>query len=62
MRRGFTISTIPNKYEYAKRLKKVQRRGYNLRRVLIVDDTPEKVLHNYGNAIYATPFLGDPAD
>ncbi|NML64831.1 HAD family hydrolase [Hymenobacter sp. RP-2-7] len=49
-------------YEYAKRLKKVRRRGYDLRRVLIVDDTPAKVLHNYGNAIYPTPYAGQPND
>jgi RNA polymerase II subunit A small phosphatase-like protein len=29
---------------------------------LIVDDTPEKVLHNYGNAIYAKPYYGDAND
>ena len=49
-------------YEYAKRLKKVRRRGYNLRRVLIVDDTPAKVQQHYGNAIYPTPFVGQSTD
>ena len=49
-------------YEYAKRLKKVRRRGFSLQRVLIVDDTPAKVLHNYGNAIYVKPFYGHPND
>jgi RNA polymerase II subunit A small phosphatase-like protein len=49
-------------YEYAKLLKKVRRLGYNLQQVLIVDDTPEKVRNCYGNAIYPTPFLGDPSD
>ena len=49
-------------YEYAKLLKKVRRLGYSLQQVLIVDDTPEKVRNCYGNAIYPTPFLGDPAD
>lgn len=49
-------------YEYAKRLKKVRRRGFSLQKVLIVDDTPAKVLHNYGNAIYVKPFYGDPRD
>ena len=49
-------------YEYAKLLKKVRRLGYSLQRVLIVDDTPAKVRNCYGNAIYPTPFLGDPAD
>ncbi|MBD2722497.1 HAD family hydrolase [Hymenobacter armeniacus] len=49
-------------YEYAKLLKKVRRLGYDVNRVLIVDDTPEKVRNCYGNAIYPTPFLGDPTD
>ncbi|TPG72091.1 HAD family hydrolase [Hymenobacter nivis] len=49
-------------YEYAKILKKVKRLGFDLERVLIVDDTPEKVRNCYGNAIYPTPFLGDPDD
>ena len=49
-------------YEYAKLLKKVRRLGYDAKRVLIVDDTPEKVRNCYGNAIYPNPFLGDPAD
>lgn len=49
-------------YEYAKLIKKVRRLGYDINRILIVDDTPEKVRNCYGNAIYPTPFLGDPND
>jgi RNA polymerase II subunit A small phosphatase-like protein len=49
-------------YEYAKRLKKVRRRGFSLSQTLIVDDTPAKVLQNYGNAIYIKPYLGGPED
>lgn len=49
-------------YEYAKLFKKVRRVGFDLKRVLIVDDTPEKVRNCYGNAIYPTPFLGNPTD
>lgn len=49
-------------YEYAKLLKKVRRLGFDVNRVLIVDDTPEKVRNCYGNAIYPTPFLGNPDD
>lgn len=47
---------------FVKDLKKVKRLGFDLRRVLIVDDTPEKVERNFGNAIYVTPFYGDQAD
>ena len=49
-------------YEYAKLLKKVRRLGFDVNRVLIVDDTPEKVRNCYGNAIYPTPYLGNPDD
>ncbi len=49
-------------YEYAKLLKKVRRLGYDVQRIIIVDDTPDKVRNCYGNAIYPTPFLGEPAD
>lgn len=47
---------------YLKRLSKVRRAGWPLERVLIVDDTPEKCVKNYGNAIYARPYEGDEAD
>lgn len=49
-------------YYQIKDLKKVKRQGYPLERVLIVDDTHTKVERNYGNAIYITPFMGDPQD
>jgi RNA polymerase II subunit A small phosphatase-like protein len=52
----------PSSYEYAKRLKKVRRRGFPLAQTLIVDDTPAKVRQNYGNAIYIKPYLGEVAD
>ncbi|QEG40177.1 HAD family hydrolase [Roseimaritima ulvae] len=47
---------------FVKDLKKVKRRGYNLDRVLIVDDTQLKVSRNYGNAIYIPPFEGSDDD
>jgi carboxy-terminal domain RNA polymerase II polypeptide A small phosphatase len=47
---------------FAKDLKKVKRMGFSLDRVLIVEDTPQKVERNYGNAIYVCPFYGDPND
>jgi RNA polymerase II subunit A small phosphatase-like protein len=59
---GFYNLDFASKYEFAKRLKKLTRRGFNLQKVLIVDDTPEKVLHNYGNAIYAKPYYGGTDD
>jgi TFIIF-interacting CTD phosphatase-like protein len=47
---------------FVKDLKKVRRRGFDLDRVLIVEDTPKKVERNYGNAIYVQPYFGDPDD
>lgn len=54
----------PERYEtvFVKDLKKVKRKGFDLARVLIVDDTAQKADRNYGNAVYVTPFFGDPAD
>ncbi|NMO14281.1 HAD family hydrolase [Pyxidicoccus fallax] len=49
-------------YSYAKKLAKLKRRGYRLERVLIVDDTPAKCIHNYGNAIYVKEYEGQPQD
>lgn len=49
-------------FYYVKDLKKVSRKGYDLDRVLIIDDSPEKVERNYGNAIYARPFFGAADD
>ncbi|MDG3007764.1 HAD family hydrolase [Paludisphaera mucosa] len=45
-----------------KDLAKVRRRGFDLRRTLIVDDTPGKVARHYGNAVYVPPYFGDPDD
>lgn len=47
---------------YLKPLAKVRRFGWRLERVLIVDDTPEKCVKNYGNAIYPRPFVGSVHD
>ena len=48
--------------DYVKDLKKVKRLGYDLARILVVDDTRCKTARNYGNAIYIEPFVGDPGD
>lgn len=49
-------------YHYIKDLRKTKRFGYPKERILIVDDTMQKVSRNYGNAIYPTPFIGDKDD
>lgn len=41
-----------------KRLRKVAKLGYDLNRVVMVDDSPEKHVLNYGNLVHIAPFLG----
>lgn len=47
---------------YIKPLTKVKNAGWPLQRVLIVDDTPEKCVRNFGNAIYPRAFEGAEDD
>jgi RNA polymerase II subunit A small phosphatase-like protein len=49
-------------YFYAKNLSKLRKFGYALERVLMVDDSPEKLLQHYGNHIRVRPFVGDESD
>ncbi len=37
-------------------------KGFDLRRVLIIDDSPEKLQQNFGNHLQLRPFEGQPAD
>ncbi|HPF52203.1 MAG TPA: HAD family hydrolase [Draconibacterium sp.] len=53
-------STTDN--QYVKRLKKVKQLGFTLEKMLIVDDSPDKLIDNYGNAIYIKEFKGDLTD
>eukprot|EP01087_Luapelamoeba_hula_P012124 TRINITY_DN3369_c1_g1_i4.p1 TRINITY_DN3369_c1_g1~~TRINITY_DN3369_c1_g1_i4.p1 ORF type:complete len:359 (+),score=63.28 TRINITY_DN3369_c1_g1_i4:275-1351(+) len=45
-----------------KDLKKVKRKGYDLSKMLIVDDTPSTFKRNYGNAVYIQPYWGTKID
>ena len=47
---------------YVKDLRKVKRRGYRLESVIMVDDTPEKLVRHYGNHLRLEAFMGDPQD
>ena len=47
---------------YLKDLRKLKRQGFDLTRVLILEDEPRKVAKNYGNALYVRPLFGDPSD
>lgn len=54
----------PQTYQYfwIKDLKKVKRRGYQLESIIMVDDTPQKLIRNYGNLVRVPPFEGDQSD
>lgn len=47
---------------FVKDLRKIQRNGFSLDRILAVDDTPQKLERNYGNAIYIRPYQGEEED
>jgi carboxy-terminal domain RNA polymerase II polypeptide A small phosphatase len=49
-------------YYFEKKLDKLKKKGFNLDKVIIVDDSPEKSKSNYGNAIYISEFLGNKPD
>jgi RNA polymerase II subunit A small phosphatase-like protein len=54
----------PETYEeyWLKNLRKVKERGYDLDRVLMVDDTASKLERNYGNHIAIAPYTGATDD
>ena len=49
-------------YYWVKDLRKVRRLGYDLRRVIFIDDTARKLERSYGNLVRVRPFKGDPDD
>jgi TFIIF-interacting CTD phosphatase-like protein len=49
-------------YYFIKDLRKVKARGYALADVIILDDTPKKLVRNYGNLVRMTEWLGDAGD
>lgn len=49
-------------YIYLKQLKRLKRKGFNLDKVIIVDDSKEKSRENYGNSIYIKPYMGEIED
>jgi RNA polymerase II subunit A small phosphatase-like protein len=50
------------KYRFIKDLKKIKKRGYDLNKVLVVDDSPKKLYRSYGNHIHIKPYFGDLED
>lgn len=51
-----------NEYVYAKNLSKLKKKDYSLEKILIIDDSPEKLKRNYGNHIRVEPFMGSNDD
>lgn len=49
-------------YFYAKNLTKVRKLGYELERVLMLDDSPEKLARHFGNHIRVRAFSGEAGD
>ncbi|KZN43300.1 hypothetical protein N474_14645 [Pseudoalteromonas luteoviolacea CPMOR-2] len=47
---------------YVKDLKKVKRQGFNLDAMIMVDDTPKKLIRNYGNLVRVCRFEGNQCD
>lgn len=54
--------SVTDEYYYVKRLSKVKRKGFLFERTLIIDDTAEKSMLNYGNAIQIAEFTGNAND
>ena len=53
---------IDDSFYFEKKLDKLKKKGFSLEKTLIIDDSPEKVRSNYGNAIYIKEFLGNTDD
>jgi RNA polymerase II subunit A small phosphatase-like protein len=49
-------------YYWVKDLKKVKRLGYELEKVLVIEDEPRSTKRNYGNLILTSPFDGNLHD
>lgn len=47
---------------FEKMMSKVRKRGFDLKKVIVVDDSPEKWRNSYGNLIRIKPFFGETAD
>jgi RNA polymerase II subunit A small phosphatase-like protein len=48
-------------YYWIKDLKKLKKR-HPLEKIVMIDDTPKKMLRNYGNHVLVREWTGDPAD
>ncbi|MEZ5335075.1 MAG: HAD family hydrolase [Methanolobus sp.] len=51
-----------NSFTYVKDMKKVKNKGYDLRKILVIDDSPEQLQRSYGNLIQVKQFSGEEDD
>jgi RNA polymerase II subunit A small phosphatase-like protein len=56
------FDSVSGEIHYIKDLKKIKRKGFDLRQVIVVDDSPEKLQRHYGNLVRAKPFRGKADD
>lgn len=49
-------------FYYIKDLRKVEKKGYALEHVIMLDDSPQKLSRHYGNLVRITEWLGDEGD
>ncbi len=58
----YRIDPESNETIWIKTLKKVKKLGFNLDKVIVIDDSPEKLSTNYSNLLRVKPFYGDKSD
>ena len=56
------IPAEPGEGLWIKDLKKIKNRGYSLGNVIVVDDSPEKHMRNYGNLVRVGEYRGQSED
>ena len=56
------VDVKTNSYVYIKDLRKIQGQGYTLERIIMVDDSPEKIVRQPRNHLPITPFTGQDDD
>lgn len=58
----YRVDLESDEFIWIKNLKKVKKMGFDLDKVVVVDDSPEKLLFNYGNLLRVDPFYGNKND
>lgn len=59
---AYRVDLESGEFIWIKNLKKVKKLGFDLDKVIVVDDSPEKLMFNYGNLLRVNPFYGDKND